>query len=74
MTSRFEVISVCWHVIVVPDGDRFTVIVGETAIASFATADEADNVCIQLAMYYRAVPLTIGHVPATVLPPAERAP
>ena len=42
---------------------RFAVVVGETTIASFATPEEADNVCIQLAMAYHATPLTISYAP-----------
>lgn len=64
-------LAILWHVITVADGARFVVLVGETPIASFATAEEADNVCIQLAMYYRATPLTIGHVPVVRAPRVE---
>ena len=67
-------IPVTWHVITIADGERFAVVVGETTIASFATPEEADNVCIQLAMAYYATPLTISYAPVARGSSAERSP
>lgn len=67
-------IPVTRHVITIADGERFAVVVGETTIGPFATPEEADNVCIQLAMTYYATPLTIGYAPVARGSSAERAP